>query len=122
MRTSARRFDGQRASDASKRALRTRYRIRCVQVRRDDGSLVDRSVSQLSGGEWRRLGLSLSLAFVELCKQRLGLRSNLLVMDESMQHMDAEGQGAMVGVLRQLCAQGDTLIVIAHGLSTIRHP
>ena len=36
----------------------------------DDGSVVERQISQLSGGEWRRLGLALSLGFAELATAR----------------------------------------------------
>lgn len=87
-----------------------------VRVRREDGSLAERSVSQLSGGEWRRLGLALSLAFADFAKQRAGLGCNLLVLDEVMQHMDAEGQAAMAQLLGSLGI--DSTLVIAHGLAS----
>ena len=87
-----------------------------VHVRRGDGSYVERSISQLSGGEWRRVGLSLSLAFADFARQRVGLSCNLLVLDEVMQHMDIDGQAAMARVLKGLGAE--TTIVIAHGLAS----
>ena len=40
----------------------------------------------------RRIGLALSLAFADFARARLGLSCNLLVLDEVMQHMDADGQ------------------------------
>jgi DNA repair exonuclease SbcCD ATPase subunit len=101
-----------------------------VRVRRADGSFAERTVSQLSGGEWRRLGLALSLGFAELATARLGVRSSLLVLDEAMQHMDAEGQAAMARVLQRLSggqegASGggaggahETVMVITHGLAS----
>lgn len=87
-----------------------------VHVRRADGSLAERSISQLSGGEWRRIALALSLAFADFSRARLGLSCNLLVLDEVMQHMDVEGQAAMARVLRGLDVE--STIVIAHGLAS----
>ena len=85
-------------------------------MRRADGSLAERSISQLSGGEWRRVGLALSLAFADFSQQRLGFSCNVLVLDEVMQHMDVDGQAAMARVLKAL--QVETTIVIAHGLAS----
>ena len=87
-----------------------------VRVRRPDGSFAERSIAQLSGGEWRRVGLGLSLAFADFAKQRSGLSCNLLVLDEVMQHMDVDGQAAMARVLRGLGVE--TTVVIAHGLAS----
>ena len=87
-----------------------------VRVRRRDGSFVERSVSQLSGGEWRRIGLALSLAFADFLAQRLSLSTNVLVLDEVMQHMDVDGQAAMAQVLKEL--NRETTLVIAHGLAS----
>eukprot|EP00741_Cyanophora_paradoxa_P025462 tig00000382_g24580.t1 len=49
---------------------------------RADGSLAERALRQLSGGQWRRQGLALALAFADFCQQRTGIRSNLIVLDE----------------------------------------
>ena len=87
-----------------------------VAVCRADGSIVERSVSQLSGGEWRRIALALSLAFADFSRARLGIGCNLVVFDEVMQHMDIDGQAAMARVLKGIDAQ--TSIVIAHGLAS----
>ena len=85
-------------------------------MRRAEGGWAERSVAQLSGGEWRRLALALSLAFADFAKQRTALGCNLLVLDEVMAHMDAEGQRAMASVLQELGGGIDTVLVIAHGL------
>ena len=87
-----------------------------VRMRRAEGGWAERSVAQLSGGEWRRLALALSLAFADFAKQRTALGCNLLVLDEVMAHMDAEGQRAMASVLQELGGGIDTVLVIAHGL------
>ena len=87
-----------------------------MRVRRTDGSVADRSVSQLSGGEYRRVSLALSFAFVDFMQARLGISCNVLVLDEVMEHLDIDGQAAMARVLKQLPAE--TTIVIAHGLAS----
>lgn len=87
-----------------------------VLVRCWDGRQSARSISQLSGGEWRRVSLAFSLAFTELKRARLGLSCSYLVFDEAMQHMDLEGQAAMSSVLRE--QEFTTAIVIAHGLAS----
>lgn len=56
--------------------------LRALQVRNTDGSLVERSVRALSGGERRRVALALALGFAELTANRGHLRSNLIVLDE----------------------------------------
>ena len=87
-----------------------------MRVRRADGSLADRSIASLSGGEWRRVGLALSLALADFARARLGLSCNVVVLDEVMQHLDTDGQAAMAKVLKGL--QAETTIVIAHGLAS----
>ncbi len=65
-----------------------------------------RSLSQLSGGQWQRVQLSLDLAFTECVRRRGLLRSNLVVMDEVLTHLDASGREAVGGVLRGMVRQG----------------
>ena len=42
----------------------------------------ERAVRLLSGGEWRRVGLGLSLAYADFAKESLSLSCNLMVLDE----------------------------------------
>ena len=51
-------------------------------MRNPDGTLVERSVRQLSGGERRRLALALALGFARLTANRGNLRCNVIVLDE----------------------------------------
>ena len=52
-----------------------------VKVRSGDQLLV-RGLSQLSGGERRRVAVALALGFAELLRCRGRLSSNLLILDE----------------------------------------
>ena len=65
-----------------------------------------RSLSQLSGGQWQRVQLSLDLAFAECVRRRGLLRSNLIVMDEVLTHLDTSGREAVGGLLRCMVRQG----------------
>eukprot|EP00897_Mesotaenium_endlicherianum_P010218 jgi/Mesen1/9224/ME000591S08547 len=56
-----------------------------VRVRKADGTLVQRSLRQLSGGERRRVALALGLAYGELAARCSGLHCDLMVLDEVFQ-------------------------------------
>ena len=56
-----------------------------VLVRLSDGQLVSRTLRQLSGGERRRVGLALALAYAEFASERSGVFCNLMVLDEVLQ-------------------------------------
>jgi hypothetical protein len=76
--------------------------IKRVLVRSSDGTFKDRGLSQLSGGQWRRVSMALDLAFVEVIRRRGTLRSNILVMDEVLTHLDGAGREAVGTVLRAM--------------------
>lgn len=69
--------------------------IKKVLVRATDGELRERGLAQLSGGQWRRVSLSLDLAFSEVVRRRGTLRCGLIVMDEILTHLDASGREAV---------------------------
>jgi ABC-type glutathione transport system ATPase component len=54
-------------------------------VRLSNGTLENRSLRQLSGGERRRLALALALGYADFVSQKGGLQCNLLVLDEVLQ-------------------------------------
>ncbi|PRW45242.1 ABC transporter (ISS) isoform C [Chlorella sorokiniana] len=87
---------------------------------RQPGSLEmrQRSVRQLSGGERRRVALALALGFSELAAQRGRLRSNLIVLDEVMQHLDGEGCLRVAQLLKQLPYSSVLVVAQAHSLQT----
>ena len=53
-----------------------------MQIAGTDGVVRERSLNQLSGGQWRRASLALELAFAELARQRCRISCSLIVMDE----------------------------------------
>lgn len=77
--------------------------VKRATARAADGTFRDRSLSQLSGGQWRRSSLALELAFAELARQRSRFCCNILVLDEVLSQLDSYGR-ARVRVLRQLTA------------------
>lgn len=73
-----------------------------VTIRTATGEYKERALSQLSGGQWRRVSLALDLAFVEIVRQRGYLRSNILVADEILTHLDAAGREAVGQLLKAM--------------------
>lgn len=53
-----------------------------MKARTPDGSWQTRALTQLSGGERRRVALALSLGYAALARSRGRMRANLLVLDE----------------------------------------
>lgn len=76
--------------------------VKGVVIRGADGEFRERGLSQLSGGQWRRVSLALDLAFAEVIRRRGILRCNMIVMDEILTHLDASGREAVGSVLRAL--------------------
>ncbi|GIL70806.1 hypothetical protein Vretifemale_1501 [Volvox reticuliferus] len=76
---------------------------KAVKVRNPvDGSLRQRDVRQLSGGERRRTALAMCLGFEELVRRRRRLVCNVMVLDEVLQQLDNTGCELVAQVLRDL--------------------
>jgi len=75
---------------------------RTAEVLSSDGTWIGRGLSSLSGGQWRRCSLALSLAFSDLLARRGRLRSSILVLDEPLTHLDSAGRDDVGRVLRRL--------------------
>jgi DNA repair exonuclease SbcCD ATPase subunit len=75
---------------------------RVIHARRPDGSLISRTLRQLSGGERRRAALALALAYADLASERCAVACDTLVLDEVLQHLDAEGIARVTSLLRAL--------------------
>lgn len=79
--------------------------VKRASARAADGSFRDRSLSQLSGGQWRRCSLALELAFAELTRQRSRFSCNVLVLDEVLSQLDSHGRARVrVVAARPACA------------------
>ena len=92
--------DGQQKLELS---IETGDRItKIAHVKGQDGEWHQRSLSALSGGQWRRASLAVALGFAELIARRGGLQSSLLVLDEPLTHLDAGGRENVGNLLRKL--------------------
>ena len=70
--------------------------------------LADRHISELSGGQQQRVFLARALV----------QDSELFLMDEPFQGVDAVTEESMVAVMRRLQAQGKTILAVHHDLRT----
>jgi len=82
---------------------------RSAGVRGPDGEWLERPLSSLSGGQWRRCSLSLSLGFSDLVARRGHLRPSLLVLDEPLTHLDASGRSHVGKVLRRMVRRANDI-------------
>ena len=88
--------------DAGDRISRTTF------VQGGDGDYKVRPLSALSGGQWRRCSLAMTLAFAELVARRGQLRSSLCVLDEPLTHLDRSGRTKVGTLIRKMLQpQGD---------------
>jgi DNA repair exonuclease SbcCD ATPase subunit len=71
-------------------------------VRGGDGEYRERPLSSLSGGQWRRCSLALTLGFADLVARRGKLRPSLCVLDEPLTHLDRSGRADVGRVLRKM--------------------
>ena len=80
--------------------------IKKAAARNTDGTWRLRPLSSLSGGQWRRCSLSLSLGFIDLASKRGKIQSSLLVLDEPLTHLDSAGRKSVGRLLRKMLRQG----------------
>ena len=69
----------------------------------------DRQIGQLSGGQQQRVFLARALA----------QGADLYLLDEPFAGVDAATEKAIIAVLKQLKAQGKTVIAVHHDLATV---
>lgn len=81
--------------------------IKQAKTLENDGTWRTRSLSSLSGGQWRRCSLSLSLGFIDLASHRGKLRSSLLVLDEPLTHLDSIGRDSVGRLLRKMLRENN---------------
>lgn len=81
-------------------------------LRRQDGSYSTRTYRQLSGGQQRRCKVVMAMAFADFVMDRTGITTNLIVLDEVLGSVDAEGKTKARDMILQL--QRDSVFVISH--------
>ena len=81
----------------------------------DNGTDVD--IAALSSGERARVNIATLLAIRKLMQSLSNTRSNLLILDETVENLDAEGKEKLIEVL--LAEQEINTFLISHGFS---HP
>lgn len=72
-----------------------------------------RSYRQLSGGQRRRCQVSTALALAGFVSARTGHSTNMVVLDEVLGHLDAEGKAATWGAIQKI-SNAETMLVVTH--------
>jgi manganese/zinc/iron transport system ATP- binding protein len=87
-------------------------RVRAMAALEQTGipELASRQIGELSGGQRQRAFLARTLVQAP----------DLYFMDEPLQGIDSKSQHAMVDVLKDLSAQGKTIVIVHHHLATVR--
>jgi DNA repair exonuclease SbcCD ATPase subunit len=83
--------------------------LRNVFVLGTDGTWTQRPLASLSGGQWRRCSLALTLGFSDLISRRGRLCSSLLVLDEPLTHLDSAGRDCVGKLLRKIVKQDNSI-------------
>jgi len=92
-------------------AVRARHRqmARSCLERVGMEEFADRQIGQLSGGQQQRVFLARALA----------QDADLYLLDEPFAGVDAATEKAIIGLLKQLKAEGRTIVAVHHDLSTV---
>lgn len=69
----------------------------------------DRQISQLSGGQQQRVFLARALT----------QEAEIYILDEPLKGVDVQTEAILISLLKELAAQGKTVIVVHHDLSSI---
>lgn len=96
--------------------------IRRARVLNQNGSWVERPISSLSGGQFRRCSLAMTLGFAEVVSRKGRLRSNILVLDEPLTHLDRSGRESVGSALKSILSNSDdnsvsTILLILQDLA-----
>lgn len=67
-----------------------------------------------SGGQWRKFGLAVDLALMDLVAAREGAQIDLLLLDEVLDGLDVEGRARVVALLRVLRETRSSVFVVSH--------
>jgi len=67
-----------------------------------------------SGGQWKKIAIATDLALMDLVATREGGHTDLLMMDEVLDGLDAEGRQRVLVLLRELRKSKSSVFVISH--------
>lgn len=76
--------------------------------------LGNRRFEDLSGGEGRRVDIILQLIQRDLARNESGFSSNLLVLDEILDNLDATGADAVINLLEYKSPDINSLLIVSH--------
>ena len=85
-----------------------------LDIRITDGQGVARSYETFSGGEAFRVNFALRIALSQMLAERSGTRIRTLVIDEGFGTQDREGLQNLIGAIRAIQDDFDTILVITH--------
>ncbi|MEM6289057.1 MAG: SMC family ATPase [Bacteroidota bacterium] len=85
-----------------------------LDIRITDSQGVARSYETFSGGEAFRVNFALRIALSQMLAERSGTRIRTLVIDEGFGTQDREGLQNLIGAIRAIQDDFDTILVITH--------
>ena len=101
-------------SETKSGKLNEKFNIR-VFKHNPDGTITERTYRSLSGGEQRRVSLSVGMGLSKLVEQRAAKQWDLYVVDESFRkHLDSKGRDAVFEILKDLQQSKSSIFVIDH--------
>lgn len=103
-----------KAKDYCEVVFKTRDLTICIDGNDLDISYHNKMIDNLSGGEKTRVDLILQLAIRNLLQNYLGFNSNILVLDEITDFLDAVSCKAVISLLEKELATIESVFVISH--------
>ncbi|MDT7857004.1 SMC family ATPase [Rubrivirga sp. S365] len=85
-----------------------------LDIKITDSQSVARSYETFSGGEAFRVNFALRIALSQMLAERAGTQIRTLVIDEGFGTQDAEGLQSLIGAIREIQDDFDTILVITH--------
>ena len=76
--------------------------------------LGNRRFEDLSGGEGRRVDIILQLIQRDLARNESGFSSNILVLDEILDNLDAIGADSVIRLLEYKSPDIDSMLIVSH--------
>lgn len=67
-----------------------------------------------SGGQWKKMEIATNFALMDLVASQEGAQTNILLLDEVFDGLDAEGVDRVGHLLQKLRAKRETIMVISH--------